>query len=252
MILIADRPADIAAISQGLPEDGVERKILAILANSQTTYRYRSQDDLLFELALRREIINASNALARSGLRFAIFREAECNTDYWELTPEGGFRQRRDVKPSDAVRDIFTNGRKYATECATGMVIVYLGALLSLMGEEKFNRNFNNLYLMNWHNLPRNLREIGQMNPEPDYLPGDRRYFANPDVDPVTPEWQGENVIDLGNGLYYGHGVGRRTADEIIKALNRQRREGATREAYLMDSAGRPNFERLAELNRTA
>ncbi len=248
MITIAGRPSEPASLVDEFPADGVERKIIEQMAASSTDYRFASAKELWFELSLRREIIDASNALNRSGLRFAIFRKAECNTDFWELTPEGGFKQRADVKASDAVRDIFKNGRKYATECATGMVIVYLGALLNLFGDEKFNQHFNGIYLMNWHNLPRNIREIGWMNKEPDYFPGDRRYFANPDVDPVTPEWQGENVIDLSGGLYYGHGMGKRKADEIIAALNRRRKPDATRSAYLMDSAGRPNFKRLASL----
>ncbi len=248
MITIAGRPTTPASLVDEFPANSVERLIIEQMAASSTEYKFDSAKELWFELSLRRELIAASNALNRSGLRFAIFREAECNPDYWELTPEGGFRQRADVKASDAIRDIFTNGRKYATECATGMVIVYLGALLNLFGDEKFNQNFSGIYLMNWHGLHRNLREIGQMNTYPDYFPGDRRYFANPDVDPVTPEWQGENVIDLSGGLYYGHGMGKRNAESIITALNKKRKEGATRSAYLMDSAGRPNFKRLSSL----
>ncbi|MFA9382069.1 MAG: protein-glutamine gamma-glutamyltransferase, partial [Acetanaerobacterium sp.] len=121
-------------------------------------------------------------------------------------------------------------------------------ALLALFGAEKFNVQFSGIYLMNWHRLHRHLREVGQMRREDDYLPGDRRYFSNPDVDPLHPEWQGENVIDLNDGMYYGHGMGRRKADEIIRALNRKRKEDATRSAYLMDSAGRPNFKGLSAL----
>ena len=81
-----------------------------------------------------------------------------------------------------------------------------------------------------------------------DYIPGDRRYFVNPDVDPLTPQWQGENVIDLDGELYYGHGIGIYNAETIIKELNKNRSEGADESARLKDSAGRPNFKKLADI----
>lgn len=248
MIIIAGSPAAPESLIDEFPPNSIERLIIEQMAASDAEYRFASAKELWFELTLRKEIISASHALYRSGLRFAIFRKAEANPEYWEVTPEGGFRQRQDVKASDAIRDIFTNGRKYATECATGMVIVYLGALLNLFGEEKFNQNFNGIYLMNWHTAHRNLREIGQMRAVAEHLPGDRLYFANPDVDPINPEWQGENVIDLSGGLFYGHGMGIRNAEQIIAALNRRRKPDATRSAYLLESAGRPNFKHLASL----
>ena len=117
-------------------------------------------------------------------------------------------------------------------------------ALLDVFGDEAFNQMFRTIYLMNWHYLPGAFRNGADAGGE-NVPPGDRRYIANPDVDPQTPEWQGENVIDLGNGLYYGHGMGRRTVEEVIKALNLNRFPGAQREAYLMDSVGRPDFRRL-------
>ena len=101
---------------------------------------------------------------------------------------------------------------------------------------------------MNWHKIDRLLREIGVMNKAKDYLPGDRRYFANPDVDPLTPEWQGENVIDMNHGVYYGHGIGKHDAQTIITALNDNRKQNAHNSAYLMDSAGRPNFKNLSDI----
>jgi ubiquitin len=77
---------------------------------------------------------------------------------------------------------------------------------------------------MNWH-YDRDLGVVYSQGPG-DFFPGDCRYFKNPDVNPETPQWQGENVIDLNDGKYYGHGIGIRTADEIINALNERRKEG--------------------------
>ena len=79
-----------------------------------------------------------------------------------------------------------------------------------------------------------------------DYLPGDCRYFNNPDVDPLTPEWQGQNAIDLSGGMYYGHGIGIKTADKIIEILNHNRIQDSTTSAYLMDMATRPGFMHLS------
>jgi len=48
--------------------------------------------------------------------------------------------------------------------------------------------------------------------------------------------------------MYYGHGIGITTANKIIDALNSRRAENATRSSYFLDSVGRPNFKRLADI----
>lgn len=244
MIFIAGKktaPESIPGISQG----SVENTVLTQLAASSKKLDYDSEEQLLFELHVRSQTVAAARELDRSGMDFAIFRKSRCNPNFWDRTAEGGFRLKSGAKPSAAILDIFEHGRKYATECATAMVIVYYRALLAVWGAETFDRIFPKIELMNWHHLDRLLREVGLMKKEPFYLPGDRRYFANPDVDPLTPEWQGENVIALNGNLYYGHGVGIHDADFIIRSLNGNRIEDADESAYLMDSAGRPNYKNL-------
>lgn len=253
MIVIAGSLLQISEIIGGYPENSVERQLLEQMSKSADTYRYDTLEQLKFELSLRREIVNAARALNRSGLRFAVFHKSECNPEYWDRTSNGGFRLKSGVRPSDAIGDIFKNGQKYATECATAMVIVYYGALLEVFAEETFNRLFPSIYLMNWHELKPLLREIGMPKSVADILLGDRCYFRNPDVNPKTPELQGENVIVLPNGLYYGHGMGIVNAGQIIRVLNANRKEGATQSAYFVeDSAARPNFKRLAEASQSA
>ncbi|MEL7609029.1 MAG: protein-glutamine gamma-glutamyltransferase [Bacillota bacterium] len=249
MIQIAGRPFDETALMGEFAQDSVERQVWSKMAQSSETYRFDSVAQLRFELTLRREIVNAARALDRSAFAFAVFHYSKCNPKYWKRTGNGGFELLGDAKPSEAIRDIYTNGHLYATECATAMVIVYYKALLEVFGDELFDATFPKITLMNWHGLPPLLREVGIPRPAKDVLLGDRGYFDNPDVDPETPQWQGENVIVLPDDLYYGHGIGIRTAEEIIRALNSNRFEGATQSAEFLDSLARPNFKRLFEVS---
>ena len=68
--------------------------------------------------------MNAAHALNKSGMGFDVFHKSKCNEDYWFRTDNGGFRLKSGIKGSDAINDIYQNGRKYKTECATAMVIV--------------------------------------------------------------------------------------------------------------------------------
>lgn len=246
MIVIADNEVRQADLDAEYEEKSVERIIINALTSSSQQYPYNSLDQLKFEIQLRKEIIAASHELDQSGLNFAVFRKTKCNPVYWDRTEDGGFVLKDGVKPSDAILDIFKNGSQYSTECATAMMIVYYKALLNVYFENLFNKSFAKIELMNWHRIDQLLREVGLMKRREDYLPGDRRYFKNPDVNPLTPQWQGENVIDLGNGFYYGHGIGIHKADTIIRELNKNRSENADESAKLNDSAGRPDFKKLA------
>lgn len=198
-----------------------------------------------FETALRKNIVNAAILLNRSDFSFRTFRKSMCNTDYWKRTMQGGFLLKKGVNPSSAIDDIYKNSSKYGTECATAIVIVYYKACLDTFKSKIFDQVFPDIYLMNWHYVNRNLGITTIDNP-PRYLPGDCRYFRNPQVNPLTPQWQGENVIDLGDGMYYGHGVGVTSGDRIITYLNENRIIGAYQSAYLLDSITVPDFEHLS------
>ncbi len=152
------------------------------------------------------------------------------------------------MKPSSAITDIFKKDSKYAFECATAPAIVFYKAVLDSLGEVVFNDLFTKIYLttVNWGSAVRDLKTTWQK--ELDYFPGDRRYFSNPAVNLEEFWWKRENVIDLGDGTYYGHGVyGFLTAQELIEKLNRHRKRGAEQSAYLEDKAGRPDFKYLAQ-----
>ena len=247
MIILQNQPLAEAIVNE-YPNNSIEKTILNQLITSTDTYRYDSLEQLKFELRLRKEIIKAANDLLHSQISFKIFQKSFCNPAYWQRKPDGGFALKEGVQPSDAIRDIFHNGDQYGTECATAMMIIYYKALLEVFQPDLFNRTFPDLYLMNWNGIAGPLREVGLMQSVNDFLPGDRRYFINPDVDPMKPEWQGENVIDMGDGQYYGHGIGKYNADIFIQSLNRRRKEDADESAYLMETAGKPNFKRLFQI----
>lgn len=247
MLTISGNAVDIETIMPSLNNDEIKIKILNIMKNSNYTYRFSSTKELIFVLDMRKNIINAAKMLYRSRMRFLTFKESECNEYYWKRTSEGGFLLKNNVQPSRAINDIYNNGRLYGTECATAIVIVYYKAVLDTFGTDAFNRLFTNIYLMDWQNLSGKLKVSTNRNP-PDIFPADCRYFKNPDVDPLTPEWQGENGIDLGNNYYYGHGMGITTADAIIYALNRHRKPGSNVSAYLLDSSTNPDYRSLFSL----
>ncbi|WP_416175822.1 protein-glutamine gamma-glutamyltransferase [Clostridium sp.] len=244
MIRIDGNKVNINSILNLYNIKSIERNILEILYKSSENYTYSSEEDLRFELFFRKNTVQASLDLYKSNFNFKIFRKSKCNTMFWERTKQGGFLLKSDALPSNAINDIYKNGELYGTECATAIVIVYYKACLDSLGEKTFNDTFPKIYLMNWHYVDENLG-LDTTDYVEDLIPGDCRYFKNPDVNPMTPQWQGENVIFMGNGLFYGHGIGIKTGDEIISKLNSVRIAGANESAYLLDSATRPNFKRL-------
>lgn len=248
MINVPQDRIEVEKLINQFPKDSIQMNIISKIDKSPIQFNYKSLKDLEFEVNLRASIINSSRKLLKSGMDFAVFRQTICNTDFWIRNNDGGFKLKQGIKASDAIEDIFLNGKKYSTECATAIVIIYYKAILDVYPKELFNETFKEITLMNWHYLDKNLSQIGLMNNLSADIPGDRRYFKNPDVNLTTPEWQGENVIDLGNGKYYGHGAGIDTADKIIEMLNENRKEGASVSAYLMDSAGNPKYRHLSEI----
>ncbi len=229
------------------PEWGLsdlERRILEKMAASGKTYAFDTQQQLRFELTLRQETTIAARALGQSGVSFSTFKNARCNPQYWELTSNGGFLLKKGVSPASAIEDIYLSGHKYGFECATAIVIILYKAVLQSIDRNAFNRLFGGLFLHSWQFD----QDLGLKTVRPvDYFAGDARYFENPDFDLNTPQWQGENVIDLGDGTYFGHGVGVRTADEFIATLNKFRKPGAMRSAFLLDQATRPDYAYLSQ-----
>lgn len=236
MILIngAQVPIDINALSL------LGRDVYVQKSRSPIIYNYNSIQQLFFEMELRYNIIEAAQALNRSGAQFATFRDTYGNPQFWHRTPEGGLLLRPGVTPAAGIRDIFFNGRRYAFECATAIVIVLYKGILDTIKDAQFNRHFANLLLYDWQ-YDSDLRLIRVYGVQNAHV-GDVLYFRNPDVNPETPQWQGENVIKMGEDLYYGFGMGILPAFMIIQMLNRLRRPGALRSAYLTEQVDYPDY----------
>lgn len=248
MIIISNNIVKVDTFINEYKPNGIERYIINKMDLSKEQYEYDSLNQLQFELKLRKDIVIAAIRLNEDHMSFTTFRKSMCNLDYWDHTKEGGFKLKKGVIPSDAIADISINSSKYGTECATAMIIIYYQALLNILGDKLFNELFPEIHLMNWHYIDNLLEDVGILEKHSDYLPGDRRYFYNPDVNPVTPEWQGENVIVLDEKIYFGHGIGIGNDEEIISELNKYRIESSKETAYLLDSAARPDFENLAHI----
>ncbi|MCI2256567.1 protein-glutamine gamma-glutamyltransferase [Domibacillus sp. PGB-M46] len=228
------------------PSGSIESIILRRMNNDTAVYSYSFIGELSFELQLRKNIIISARAMNKSGVRFAVFADSRCNPQYWKLTSTGGFLLKHGVKSSDAIEDIYINSSQYAFECATAMVIIYYHALLNTIGESLFNRLFQTIYLYSWHADP----DLG-IKPlyKSRFLPGDIVYFRNPDFNPQTPQWRGENAVVLEDDMYFGHGLGIKTAERMIHALNQRRIPGADQSAYLTNVVVRPSFKHLATLS---
>lgn len=245
MIRIAGKMIDEQVVISKYAGLEIEAEIVKILVESAHVYDYHSMKYLDFEVKIRKSIVRASRDLSGSKFHFRIFKDAMCNEKYWKLSGAGGFVLRRNVKPHKAVWDIYTNSDLYGTECATAIVIVYFKAMVDVLPEKLFDKLFPDIYLYSWRHLDADLGIHEVENPH-DYLPGDCRYFANPDHAKDKPEWQGENAIDLGRGMYYGHGMGIKTGTDIIRELNDSRRTGARVRAHLLPSVKIPDFKYLA------
>lgn len=214
-------------------------RIFNALQGSPLPHYYNSPSELMFELFLREKIIESAIKLSDSGAEFNIFSGSRFNPDYWVKTMRG-YALRPAVAPSVAIEDIFKNGKEYAFECSTAIVIIFYYAVLQSINRSAFHWLFPNLLVWDW-NYDEDLRIITRRGTE--FIPGDVLYFYNPDYG--HPAWIGENTVYFGNDQYFGHGIGLGSKEEIIESLNSLRKENATRSAYLLSQYSRLDFNYL-------
>jgi protein-glutamine gamma-glutamyltransferase len=230
--------------AEKLPE--TQRTIWQALDRSPETFYYTNAGELLFELELREKILYYSRNLSEGGAVFAAFQDSYFNPDYWVRT-RAGYALRRDVRPSDAVNDIFINGSKYAFECSTAIVLILYKAVLESISIRYFNQLFQNLLVWDW-NYDRDLGIITKIGSY--FIPGDIVYFYNPDFQ--HPVWTGENAVFLGDDTYFGHGVGIMSEKEMVAALNTLRKPNATQSSFLITQHSRVNFRYLSQFAKSS
>jgi protein-glutamine gamma-glutamyltransferase len=220
----------------------VEKTIMQQMQTAPVFYSYNSEYELFFELTVRKNIIQSAKEMDKSQAVFTSFEYARCNPRYWQLTRAGGFLLRPDVRPADAIIDIYRNGSFYAFECATAIPIIYYHAILNSIGSEGFNSLFQNLYLYSWHTDT----DLGIITFYSDhFIPGDVLYVNNPDFDRKTPHFRGVNAVLLEDGRLFGHGFNIRTSEEMIRLLNETRKPDSQQSAYITKLVTRPSFKYL-------
>lgn len=180
-----------------------------------------------------KSMVDASEKMHAAGISFQLIKNHKANPDFWNVDASGTLTLKPGIKASDAINDMLSNNGKYGYECATGLVATYYVAMLDLLGPKDFDRVASDLRIGPWdmeNDLERLMKEThpdGGWNAEvplknPDkLLPGGYYYFRNWDVtdEARARGWQGENVIYLGGGKFYGHGIGLGPGSDFVTKL---------------------------------
>lgn len=178
-------------------------------------------------------MVDAAEKMHSAGISFQLIKNHKANPDFWSVDASGTLTLKPGVKASDAINDMLSNNGKYGFECATGLVATYYVAMLDVLGPKDFDRVASDLRIGPWdmeNDLERLMIEThpdGGWNAEvplknPDkLLPGGYYYFRNWDVtdEARARGWQGENVIYLGGGKFYGHGIGLGPGTDFVTKL---------------------------------
>jgi protein-glutamine gamma-glutamyltransferase len=190
-------------------------------------------------------MVGACEDMDKAKHQFALIKDQSFNAAFWAPAGNGGFTLKPGVRPSDAVNDIFKNPSLYKFECATALVIVHYKAMVDLLGPKDFDTVCANLKMGPWvyeSTMQTNWKiSGGETDASPErqaqLRAGDYTYFKNWDVSETgrAAGWQGENVISLGGGKYYGHPFGVSTQEHIVTYLNQHRNAGSTRSAGMLD-----------------
>ena len=170
-----------------------------------------------------------------------------------------GITLKSGINPANAIENLFAvqpAGDEFGAECFGALQMVWYKAILETFeecdaanGRSRFNTKFATIKI---EGTSSTYPPYVSYQTYPEYIFGDWRYVSNPDFDPATPQWQGENAIqmtnsDADNANFYGHPIGVETLANIKAFLDAHRRAGATQNASLDDDAKRLKTLKLME-----
>ena len=69
--------------------DSIESVIIKRIQEAKVIYSYQSLDELLFELNLRKNIINSVIEMSKGRAKFNIFSNSHANRECWRISIEG-------------------------------------------------------------------------------------------------------------------------------------------------------------------
>ncbi len=190
-------------------------------------------------------VVNAAKKLAQAKTRFCSPWYMRFNPSFWELYKGDHYIVKEGQSPSAALLDIFNN--KAFTpchECSTAIIIIFYRAILDLIGNEHFDRVFDQSDIrkkliigpMAYGRISNYITSIGAGNRRAtssqaaNFKPGSYGYVRNwshyNSESTYDDGWQGENIIFLGDGFVFGHPFGIEKLSTVIDGVDSHRREG--------------------------
>lgn len=141
------------------------------------------------------------------------------------------FKLNAGVRASDAVDDFLANPSAYSMECATVISFIHYAAVREAFrqatGDDAlFDERFGDMNVGRLGQGVENDMRAARKTIDGPSRVGDHAYFSNPDVTERARRggWNGENVIVMGEDLFFGHPFGITSGGEIIDHLNAVRR----------------------------
>ena len=204
-------------------------------------------------------VVHACSLMARAGHEYAVTSQIKVSPTYWVCTLQKGFfRVAEGVRPSAAVNDIFENPKRYRFPSNVATTIVYLKAMLDLLGPNDFDRVAPGLMMGPWSptdfvlemaKISGSSRYAADEKFRADIRAGDEAYFLNPSASPEAKRTRGaaQNAIYLGDGKWYAHPFGITTEKAIRDYLNSTSVPGVGDKAHLTQMQTRMQTELLRE-----
>jgi hypothetical protein len=133
------------------------------------------------------------------------------------------FQGSKTVGDANAVKILNANKMKNGVECFTGTVLVLGKGLITTITRKVFDAIPYTLYdIANTRTIRAGKLLFSEIKTAAGAEKGDWGYVKNyDDYDATKGPWAGENVITVGNNIFWGHGVGKTTIEELKTHLQK-------------------------------